>query len=427
MSLYTISVINTAPGCNNEIEQQVTVTGCTSYIVRITSNSNALGPFDIYVDSSIYSSGNTRTEMLNGVVVEFLCTPTPTPTLSPTPTNTPSPATPTPTATPTETPTNTPSPATPTPTATPTETPTNTPTLTSTPTETSTPTLTSTPTETSTPTQTPTETSTPTPSITPTNTETPTQTPTQTNTPTTSLTPTSTETPTQTPTQTNTPTTSLTPTSTETPTPTNTPSSTPAGFLGYLIPEPLDSTSQTDLGQYMFDNGAAQYYGFVNTGGLPDSSTYAADMGLYIQYSGWTGSSGNFITNVANLSSAIRQASGSGTDSFGCAQNQYTFGTIEITTSDVNPTYQYNYTVWLPLAGVGGSLTNMTVDVGASTSCSNTEFSDYIPDGTLAGINVTVPSGCAIPSGTYRVLWNFILPASPPLGSSLYFKGDTKT
>jgi hypothetical protein len=323
MSLYTISVINTAPGCNNEIEQQVTVTGCTSYIVRITSNSNALGPFDIYVDSSIYSSGNTRTEMLNGVVVEFLCTPTPTP----------SSGTPTPTATPTATPTNTPSSATPTPTATPSETPTLTP----------------------------------------------------------------------------------------------TPSSTPTGFLGYLIPEPLDSTSQTDLGQYMFDNGASQYYGFANTGGIPNSSTYAADMAIYIQYSGWTGSSGNFISDVSTLSGNIRQASGSGTDSFGCTQNQYTFGTIELTTSDVNPTYQFNYTVWLPLAGVGGSLTNMTVDVGAATSCSNTVFNDYIPDGTLAGINVTVPSGCAIPSGTYRVLWNFILPASPPLGASLYFKGDTKT
>jgi hypothetical protein len=310
MSLYTISVINTAPGCNNEIEQQVTVTGCTSYIVRIASNSNALGPFDVYVDSSIYSSGNTRTQMLNGVVVELLCTPTPTPTLSPTPTNTPSSETPTPTATPTLTPT---------------------------------------------------------------------------------------------------------------------PSSTPTGFLGYLIPEPLDSTSQTDLGQYMFDNGASQYYGFANTGGIPNSSTYAADMAIYIQYSGWTGSSGNFISDVSTLSGYIRQASGSGTDSFGCTQNQYTFGTIELTTSDINPIYQYNYTVWLPLVGVGGSLTNMTVDVGDAISCSNTVFNGYIPDGTLAGINVTVPSGCAIPSGTYRVLWNFILPASSPLGASLYFKGDTKT
>jgi hypothetical protein len=178
----------------------------------------------------------------------------------------------------------------------------------------------------------------------------------------------------------------------------------------------------------MLDNGASQYFGFL--AGFPNSSTYAADMAIYIQYSGWTGSSGNFISDVSTLSGDIRQASGTGTDSFGCTQNQYTFGTIEITTSDVNPNYQYNYTVWLPLAGVGGSLTNMTVDVGSATPCSNIVFPDYIPDGTLAGINVTVPSGCAIPAGTYRVLWNFKLPASAPppaLGASLYFKGDTKT
>ena len=54
MSTYSILVINTAPGCNTEIEQQLTVSGCTSYIVRLASNSNALGPFDVYVDGSIY-------------------------------------------------------------------------------------------------------------------------------------------------------------------------------------------------------------------------------------------------------------------------------------------------------------------------------------------------------------------------------------
>jgi hypothetical protein len=128
MSLYTILVTNIAPGCNNEIEQQVNVTGCTTYIVRLTSNSNALGPFNVYVDSDIYYSAVTRNDMLNGVVVNIQCTtptPTPTPTITPTPsitpTNTPTPSiTPTNTATPSLTPTNT-------------TTPTNTPTPSSTP------------------------------------------------------------------------------------------------------------------------------------------------------------------------------------------------------------------------------------------------------------------------------------------------------
>ncbi len=128
MSTYTILVTNIAPGCNNEIEQQVNVTGCTTYIVRLTSNSNALGPFNVYVDNDIYYSAVTRNDMLNGVVVNIQCTtptPTPTPTITPTPsitpTNTPTPSiTPTNTATPSLTPTNT-------------TTPTNTPTPSSTP------------------------------------------------------------------------------------------------------------------------------------------------------------------------------------------------------------------------------------------------------------------------------------------------------
>jgi hypothetical protein len=157
MSTYSILVTNNAPGCETEIEQQLLVTGCTTYIVRLASNSNALGPFNVFVDDVIYYSAATRNQMINGVVVSILCeTPTPTPT----PTNT---------ETPTQTPTNT-------------ETPTQTPTNTVTPTVTATPGAS--------PTQTPTNTETPTP--TPTNTETPTQTPTNTETPTQTPTPSST-------------------------------------------------------------------------------------------------------------------------------------------------------------------------------------------------------------------------------------------
>jgi hypothetical protein len=119
--------------------------------------------------------------------------------------------------------------------------------------------------------------------------------------------------------------------------------------------------------------------------------------------------------------------SGNGPDSYGCSQNQYTFGTIQVTTSQVNPNEQYYYTVWIPLAGVGGTMTNMTVDVGASTQCSTSIIDNGIPEPTLAGTNVTVTSGAAIPAGTYRILWLFVIPPTIPLPSSLYFKGDTKS
>ena len=67
MSTYSILVTNNAPGCNTEIEQQLSVDGCTSYIVRLASNSNALGPFNIYVDDVIYYSAATRNDMFNGI------------------------------------------------------------------------------------------------------------------------------------------------------------------------------------------------------------------------------------------------------------------------------------------------------------------------------------------------------------------------
>lgn len=206
MPLQSVIVVNTAPGCDNFIEQQISADTCNNYIVRITPSTNAVGPFDVYVDSTGSTpvwSAQTRTEMLNGVVVQLGPCATPTPT--PTPTVTPTPGTTTtPTPTPSFTPTNT---ATPTQTGTPGASPTQTETPTPTPTETPTTTPTETPTNTPTQTETPTETPTPTPSFTPTSTSTPGATPTSTETPT----PSSTETPTQTPTQTATPTPTSTP------------------------------------------------------------------------------------------------------------------------------------------------------------------------------------------------------------------------
>ena len=249
---YDIIVVNTYAGCNDtQVTQQVSITGCSeSIIVRLTSDTNALGPFDIYTGSTSEVAIETnvnRTEMFNGVVIELpgddpgaCVTPTPTitPTTTPTPTVTPTinaaSSTPTPTLTETPTPTITQTETeTPTPTPTPTITETVTPTVSLSETPTATPTQTNTPTVSvsDTPTQTPTPTETVTPTVslseTPTATPTPTNTltPTQTNTPTVSVS----DTPTPTPTQTNTPTVSVsdTPTQTPTETPTETPTATP--------------------------------------------------------------------------------------------------------------------------------------------------------------------------------------------------------
>ena len=75
MANYSIIVTNNAPGCDNEIAQQISVSaGCSSYLVRLTPTSTAIGPFNVYIDTTgstpVYSA-QTRTEMLNGVVVTY--------------------------------------------------------------------------------------------------------------------------------------------------------------------------------------------------------------------------------------------------------------------------------------------------------------------------------------------------------------------
>jgi hypothetical protein len=340
MSIYSILVTNNAPGCTSEIEQQLTVTECTQYLVSLTPNSNSVGPFNIYLDDVIYYSAVTRNNFLDGVVVNVDCiTPTPT-----------------------QTPTNT-------------ETPTNTPTNTPTPTQTNTPGAS--------------------PTQTPTNTETPTQTPTN------------------------------TPTNTGTPTPTPTP--TMAAFYAYIFAEPQDSTDDTDLLNFATTGGAIDWYSYYSaTVPNNNSGSYSNDLDVYAHQPSFINGTGNFV-KPDDLKAPIAQVNGQMIN--GLSQSIYTFGSIEVNSSMVTPSEEYFYTIWIPLNGVNGSLTDMTIDVG--TNLGGDEI--YSNIGTIVGttaLNVNVTSGAAIPAGTYRVLWvspQFILPILTPLSGSLYFRGDTKS
>lgn len=72
--LYSVFVVNNAPGCENYVEQQISLSACTNVIIRITSNTNAIGPFDVYKDSletTPIFTGMTRQQMLDGVVVQL--------------------------------------------------------------------------------------------------------------------------------------------------------------------------------------------------------------------------------------------------------------------------------------------------------------------------------------------------------------------
>jgi hypothetical protein len=174
----------------------------------------------------------------------------------------------------------------------------------------------------------------------------------------------------------------------------------------------------------------ADWYGYWNSGGIPGASNYSNNLNAYAHFSGFSGTGGNFITPVTSLTSSIRQASGAGVDSYGQTQNQYTFGSIPVTTSQINPNIQYFYSVWFKLVGVNNSLTNETIDAGygSAGSTSLTVPGGSTPDGGDAGINVVVTSGAVIPAGTYRVLWMapiLAAPNTPPTAQTLWIKGNT--
>jgi hypothetical protein len=330
MSIFSILVTNNAPGCVSEIEQQLTVTACTQYLVSLTSNSTSLGPFNIYLDDVIYYSAVTRNNFLDGVVVNVDCTtptPTPTQTMTPTPTQT----------------------------VTPGLSPSQTPTITPTPTQTGTSAL--------------------------------------------------------------------------TPTPTSTPTPTPsmAAFYAYIFAEPQNTTDDTDLLNFAITGGAIDWYSYYSaTVPNNNSGSYSNDLDVYAHQPSFINGTGDFV-KPDDLKAPIAQVNGQIIN--GLSQSIYTFGSIEVNSSIVTPSEQYFYTIWIPLNGVNGSLTDMTIDVG--TNLGGDEL--YSNIGAIVGttaLNVNVTSGAAIPAGTYRVLWvspQFILPILTPLSGSLYFRGDTKT
>jgi hypothetical protein len=379
MTTYSILVTNNAPGCNNDIEQQLSVTGCTTYIVRLASNSNALGPFNVYVDSVIYYSAQTRTEMLNGVVVNLACV-TPSPTASPslTPTNTQTPSngsSPTPTASLTATPTQTP-------------------------------------------------TTTPTPTVTPTNTTTPTVTPTNTTTPT--VTPTNTTTPTVTPTNTTTPTQTNTNTPTATYTPSQTPSSTPLPILAYLFIDTNYNVARNKLSSWMQVNQGSitpQFRGYNVAGySVPanNQSDFDTQMNAFISYTGWTGNLSNG-DEPSILSAPICLNNCSGNDSEGIPIQQNIFQTIKVPTGAFTATSSNWCTVFVPVNATPGqkysTVKNGTSAGGTVARIINSTYNSFI-------VNY---SGATIPAGTYRMYTTYV-GTGFSLGTSVlpnYFQGGT--
>jgi hypothetical protein len=172
--------------------------------------------------------------------------------------------------------------------------------------------------------------------------------------------------------------------------------------------------------------GGKTWYGW-GVSGVPPVSNFADNMDYYAHFSGFTnGSTGDFVTPVQTLNSLVYQTNT--TDTFGCAVNQYEFGTIELNISQVNTAIKYFYTLWIPLEGMNNTMSNLTINIGTAP-CGTDLGLNLIPD-SLRQINVNVTVGAAIPAGTYRVLWidpNMNLPLTAPLVNPLYFVARTYT
>jgi hypothetical protein len=226
-----------------------------------------------------------------------------------------------------------------------------------------------------------------------------------------------------TPTPTSSPQITLTPTPTQTPT--VTPSSPIPEYFAYIFPEPQDSESLVSLGSYMYDNGASLFFGFGNSG-APDLSSYSNDVSIYASYSGFTLGGGlNFKVPVSTIKSTVRQLPGTGIDTFGCEQQQYTFGTIEIGDNQINRNLSYFYSVWIPVESIPISWLNMKVEI-TRDKCSQV-ISNTVPSPSLSTQIVTVSSGSAIPEGNYRIFWmpysGYITPELA-IDYPIYFKGE---
>jgi hypothetical protein len=195
--------------------------------------------------------------------------------------------------------------------------------------------------------------------------------------------------------------------------------------MAYIFAEPQDAGDDATL--LAGATGAAEWYSFFSAGAPNNNAgNYSNDLDVYAHQPSFISGGGNFITPVS-LSAPIAQTPGQVIN--GVAQNLYTYGSIQVNSTAINSSIQYFYSIWVPLAGVGGTLTDMTNDVG-TTLGGNDVFNDIGTVTTLTAINVNVTIGASIPAGTYRVLWvvpQFQLPIAPPLSGSLYFRGDTKS
>jgi hypothetical protein len=210
----------------------------------------------------------------------------------------------------------------------------------------------------------------------------------------------------------------LTPTPTPTITPTITPTPTLPAKYAYLFIETYNVdgvTGNQSLGQYMYNLGNTNFYGFTN-GFTPDFTNptqFAIDMNRYIDYSGFTsGSLPEIRTQI------IPRVSG-GEDEFGNPIVAHNFTTHEIPANTVNKMAWYTWII--PTGGTIG--VQETIDYNNNGNPNILTSSNTEDDIKSVAFTYT---GSTLPAGTYRVYTTFADTSFRLMNNeTIYFKGGS--
>jgi hypothetical protein len=210
----------------------------------------------------------------------------------------------------------------------------------------------------------------------------------------------------------------LTPTPTPTVTPTITPTPTLPARYAYLFIETYNVNGVTGnqaLGQYMYDLGNTNFYGFTN-GFTPDfnnDSQFELDMNQYIDYSGWTSGS------LPEIRTQIVPRVSGGEDEFGNPIVAQNFTTHEIPAGTVDKMAWYTWII----------PTGATIGIQDTIDYNNNGNPNILTSANLEDDIKSVAfeyTGSTLPTGTYRVYTTFADTAFRLTNNeTIYFKGGS--
>jgi hypothetical protein len=76
MPVSTIYITNNSSSCDITVEENITTSSCTDYLLRLNPKVNNMGPFDIIVvTGAVFQTytGITHTELMNGIQLPLNC------------------------------------------------------------------------------------------------------------------------------------------------------------------------------------------------------------------------------------------------------------------------------------------------------------------------------------------------------------------